>query len=79
MISTTTEAHAILGGINEKKTHKSYTDLTLANREASYKAGETPIQTKTGVENMGIAVFNGDRIVRRIIWHGKLMSLNFNK
>ena len=79
LLSTTTEAHAILGGINDKSTHKTNTNLTLADREASYKADETPIQTKTGIENMGIAVFNGDKLVRRIIWIGKFMSFNFNR
>ena len=79
LLSTTTEAHAILGGINDKSTHKTNTNLTLADREASYKADETPIQAKTGIENMGIAVFNGDKLVRRIIWIGKFMSFNFNR
>lgn len=64
MLSTTTQPHAILGGINDKKTHKNYIDLALADKEVVYKAGETPIQTKTGIENMGIAVFNGDKLVR---------------
>ena len=64
MLSTATQPHAILGGINDKKTHENYSDLNLADKEAIYKAGETPIQTKTGVENMGIAVFNGDKLVR---------------
>ena len=63
ILSTTTEAHAILGGINEKATHKSYHNLTLADSEAAYKADETPIQSKTGIENMGIAVFKGDKLV----------------
>jgi len=63
LLSTTTQAHGILGGINEKSTHKSNKNLSLADREASYKADETPIQTDTGVEIMGIAVFNGDKLV----------------
>ena len=64
LLSTTTEAHAILGGINDKASHKSYQNLNLSDKEAAYKAGETPIQTKTGIENMGIAIFNGDKLVR---------------
>ena len=63
MLSTTTEAHSILGGINENSTHKSSLNLTLADSEAQYKAGETPIKTKTGIENMGIAVFKADKLV----------------
>ena len=64
LLSTTTQAHAILGGINDTATHQNYSNLTLADKEASYKADETPIQAKTGIENMGIAVFNGDKLVR---------------
>lgn len=79
LLSTTTEAHSILGGINKKSTHINYQDLSLADKEAAYKADETPIQTKTGIENMGIAVFKGDKLVRRIIRNGKFMSLNFSK
>ena len=79
MLSTTTQAHAILGGINEKSTHKNYRNLALSDKEAIYKAGETPIQTETGIENMGISVFNGDKLVRRTLWNGKLMPFNFNK
>lgn len=78
MVSSTTQAHAILGGINQDTTHKNYTNLTLADREASYKADETPIKTDTGIENMGIAVFNGDKLVRRIIRNGISMSFNYN-
>ena len=64
LLSTTSQAHAILGGINENATHKNYSNLELADKEGSYKADETPIQAKTGIENMGIAVFNGDKLVR---------------
>lgn len=64
LLSTTTNPHAILGGINEKSTHKNNYYLNLADKEASYKADETPIQSKTGIENMGIAVFKDDKLVR---------------
>lgn len=53
--------------------------MTAADIQGAYKADETPIKTKTGIENMGIAVFNGDRLVRRIIWHGIIMPFNFNR
>ena len=79
LLSPTTQAHSILGGINEKSTHKKYTNLSLADKEASYKADETPIQTNTGIENMGIAVFYGDKLVRRIKWNGMSMSFDFNR
>lgn len=63
MLSTTTQAHAILGGINTDSTHSSNTNMALYDIEGSYKADETPIQTETGIENMGIAVFNNDKLV----------------
>lgn len=79
LLSTTTQAHGILGGINNNSTHKNYTNLSLSDKEAVYKADETPIKTKTGIENMGIAVFKGDKLVRRIIWNGMFVSFNSSK
>ena len=52
--------------------------MDLADIQGAYKADETPIKSKTGIENMGLAVFNNDKLVRRIIWHGNSMSLNFS-
>ncbi|MBQ3146021.1 MAG: Ger(x)C family spore germination protein [Clostridia bacterium] len=63
MLSTTTQAHAILGGINSKNTQEEHSDLPLYDIEGSYTASQTPIQSATGIENMGIAVFNNDRLV----------------
>ena len=33
------------------------------NKDSSYIAGETPISYKNNIENMGLAVFHGDKIV----------------
>lgn len=63
MLSTTSQAYAILGGINTDATHKSHSNLPNYDIEGSYKADETPIKTETGVEDMGIAVFKNDRLV----------------
>lgn len=63
MLSSTNQAHAILGGINDDKTHQSHSNMEPYDIEGSYKADETPIKTETGIENMGIAVFNGDKLV----------------
>ena len=79
LLSITTQPHAILGGINKDTTHKNNSNLSLAEREASYKADETPIKTDTGIENMGIAVFKGDKLMRRIIWNWIFMPFNNNK
>lgn len=62
MISTSTQATAILGGINAEKTKPSEKQAYTA-LDGDYKAGETPVETKNHVENMGLAVFHGDKIV----------------
>ena len=53
-----------LGGINDERTHKGYSSINQENDEFSYKADETPIKTDTGIENMGLAVFKEDKLVR---------------
>lgn len=63
MLSTTSQAHAILGGINTETTHIIHSDMPSYDIEGSYKADETPIKTKTSLENMGLAVFNSDKLV----------------
>lgn len=63
MLSTTAQAHAILGGINDTSTHSNNTDMPAYDIEGSYKADETPISSATGLENMGIAVFKDDKLV----------------
>ncbi len=63
MLSSTSQAHAILGGINTDATHETHSDLPSYDTEGSYKADETPIKSETGLENMGIAVFKSDKLV----------------
>lgn len=63
MLSSTSQAHAILGAINSDSTHESHSDLPLYDIDSSYKAGESPIKSETGIENMGIAVFKNDKLV----------------
>lgn len=52
------EPVAILGSINSPKTHSN-----KVNIDSSYTAGQTPISDETSVETMGLAVFNGDKLV----------------
>lgn len=54
---------AILGGINNKSTQELYASSSIYDSEGSYKADETPIISPNGIENMGLAVFNGDKLV----------------
>lgn len=63
MLSTTTQAHAILGGINTDSTHKLNDSLPLYDLEGSYKADDTPIKSANVIENMGIAIFADDKLV----------------
>ena len=59
ILSTTSEATAILCGINTKNTHSTFSN-TL---DGSYKADETPIESKNNVEIIGTAVFKDDKLV----------------
>lgn len=63
LLSSSSQAHAILGGINSNQSHNGNYDLPLYDIEGSYKADDTPIKTPTGIENMGLAVFNGDKLI----------------
>lgn len=63
MMSTTNEPHAILGGINTDSTHSGDKSKIPYDTQGNYKAGETPIKSETVLENMGLAVFHGDKLV----------------
>ena len=67
------------GGINDNKTHKDYSNSTPKNVEPSYKADETPIKTNTGIENMGLAIFKNDKLIRRINRNRMLITSYNNK
>lgn len=54
ILSTTSQACAILGGINTPSTHKQGASTSL---DGNYKADQTPIKSQNNVENMGTAVF----------------------
>lgn len=55
--------YAILGGINSSDTHDSSFLESSGEKDSSNKANETLIQGKTNIENMGLAVFKGDKLV----------------
>lgn len=62
ILNTTTEASAILGGLNSKDTTKKPTTKTdLLN--GNYKADEVPLEASNKIANLGLAVFSGDRLV----------------
>lgn len=62
LLSTTSEACAILGGINTEDTH-SNAEAGSGNLDDNYMADDTPIQSKNKLEIMGTAVFRGDKLV----------------
>lgn len=55
--------YAILGGINEDTTHDLNSGEASIEKDSSNKANETLIQGKSNIENMGLAVFKGDKLV----------------
>ena len=61
--STTTQPLAILAGVNTEQTHLTDTNTNKFNIDSIYKANQTPIQDKTSLECMGLAVFNHDTLV----------------
>lgn len=59
--NTRKTASAILGAINNSSTH---TNSNSKQESGTYYAGQTPIETESsGIENTGIAVFNGDKLI----------------
>lgn len=61
--SSSTEAMAILGGIKTDESTKADNNLTIYDADFSYKASEVPIEDKTSIEVLGIAVFKGFQLV----------------
>lgn len=57
------EPLAILAGVNTENTHKDPNGLNKFDIDSSYTASQTPIEDKTSLECMGLAVFRGDKLV----------------
>lgn len=55
--------YAILGGINSSSTHDLNSWEAPIEKDSSNKAHETLIQGKSNIENMGLAIFKGDKLV----------------
>jgi len=86
LLSTTSEACAILGGINTDETHSQNTS-TSPSLDDKYMADDTPIKSKNNLEILGTAVFRGDKLVgeltnletlSHLIITNKLESANIN-
>ncbi len=61
LICTTCEPCAILGGMNE--TSSNNTEQVDSQKDYTITANNSPIRGENGAENIGIAVFKGDKIV----------------
>lgn len=63
--SHTTDATAVLCGLNGSFPNSSSSDnnISLMQKDISYKAGETPLEGKTISQDMGLAVFHEDKLV----------------
>lgn len=69
-VDTFKEPVAILGGVNQGTSNQatssdatSSATASFANKDSSYTAGNTPVDSKPNIENTGLAVFKGDRLV----------------
>ena len=64
--SDTSEAYAILGGLNNgTDTNNSQTSYN-SEKDSAITASETSFKDKPASESIGIAIFKGDKLVRRI-------------
>lgn len=77
--SSSYEPVAILGGINSPSTHHVDTNDSYADIDSSYKANETPIENKTNLEIIGLAVFNDDKLIGELTRYGFYLPFNVYK
>lgn len=63
VLDTTSQACAILGGVNTISTHVQSISGSSSFLNGNYKADQTPIESKNNIENIGTAVFFGDKLV----------------
>lgn len=62
-IDSCQEPTAVLSNINNDNTHSDNTSFSFTNKDSSYIAGQVPIVSTNNIENMGIAVFKGGKLV----------------
>jgi len=70
ILDTSQQAIAILGDINSGSTPPIRNETFAYDIDSGFLAGESPIQNETILETLGLAVFNGDRLV------GELTSID---
>lgn len=60
------EAYAILGGLNNGEDTNNSKTPSNSEKDSSITAGETSFKDKPASESIGIAIFKGDKLIRRI-------------
>lgn len=63
MFNQDSQSYAILGGINSKETQSNFVTPSTYSEDESYTADQVPIIGETQIENMGLAIFKGDKLV----------------
>lgn len=51
------------GGVNTTDSHSTASNKSASEKDSSIKANETLINSKNNIENIGLAVFHGDKLV----------------
>ncbi len=60
---TFSECYGILGGVNSEDSHSTDSNKSSSEKDSDIKANETLIDSKPNIENLGLAVFHGDKLV----------------
>lgn len=60
---TSGQCYAILGGVHTERTKNVDSTKTGVEKDSNNKANETLTDSKTNIENMGLAVFRDDKLV----------------
>lgn len=63
LTDTSAQSYAILGGVHTESTKNVNSTKTGTEKDSDNKANETLTDSKTNIENMGLAVFSNDRLV----------------
>lgn len=61
--SHTSQAYAILGGINDKNANNASSGLSSYETDSNYKSNEIPVENSVNLQNIGLAVFDGDKLI----------------
>ena len=77
LICKTCEPYAILGGVNTSSNEQANNSSDNSQKDYLIKANESSIEGKNNAENIGVAVFKGDRIAGELNALETISFLNF--